>query len=148
MEASPPTTHNEAQQHQKPAPPPQPAGGPDMRLIVTMLPHTPNQQLAKDCPFAVACVDRLDSDIFVVFHNWITNDFNIFKLPQTYHQQFSIFCHAICEHNVQNVYIENLGTNVDGNPFFRVFGGRFKLVLWWNNASLQLVRQTIVQTFS
>ena len=47
-----------------------------MRRIVTLLPHTPIEQLAKDRPFAVACVDRLDSDIFVVFHNWIANDFN------------------------------------------------------------------------
>jgi len=94
-----------------------------------MLPHTPIQQLAKDRPFAVACVDRLDSDIFVVFHNWITNDFNVFKLPQRYHEHFSIFCQAIREHNVQDVYVENLGTNVDGSPFFRAFGGRFNFVL-------------------
>ena len=26
-------------------------------------------------------------------------------------------------------YIENLGTNVDGSPFFRAFGGRFNMVL-------------------
>ena len=131
MEASPPTTHNEAQQHQQPAPPPQPARGLDMRRIVTLLPHTPIEQLAKDRPFAVACVDRLGNDIFVVLHNWITNDFNIFKLPQRYHEQFSIFCHAIREHNVQDVYIKNLGTTTfDGKPFFRAFGGGFDLVLW------------------
>ena len=77
----------------------------------------------------MACVDRLGNDIFVVLHNWITNDFNIFELSQRYHEQFSIFCHAIREHNVQNVYMENLGTNVDGSPFFRAFGGGFNLVL-------------------
>ena len=100
-----------------------------MRTIVTRLPHTPIQQLPKDRPFAVACVDLLDSDIFVVFHNWITNDFNVFTLPQRYHEHFRIFCQAIREHNVQDFYIENLGTNVDGSPFFRAFGGRFNLVL-------------------
>ena len=101
-----------------------------MRRIVTLLPHTPIEQLAKDRPFAVACVDRLDNDIFVVFHNWITNDFNIFKLPQRYHEQFTLFCHAIREHDVQDVYIENLGTTFDSNPFFRAFGGG--LTLYYN----------------
>jgi hypothetical protein len=27
----------------------------------------------------------------VVFHNWVTDQFNVFKLPQRYHEQFSIF---------------------------------------------------------
>ena len=115
-----PSTHSEAEQ--------QPAW-PDMRRIVSLLPHTPIQQLQADSPFAVACVDRLDNDIFVVFHNWITDQFNVFKLPQRYHEQFSIFCQAVRQHNVQDVYIENLGPTFDGNPFFRAFGGRFNLVL-------------------
>jgi hypothetical protein len=66
MQASP-STHSEAEQ--------QPAL-PDMRRIVSLLPHTPVEQLQKDRPFAVACVDTLDNDIFVVFHNWITDEFN------------------------------------------------------------------------
>jgi len=127
MEASPAVTNNEAEQHQQPAPPPQPAG-PDMWRIVSLLPHTPIEQLMEDRPFAVACVDRLD-DIFVVFHNWLTVEFNVLKLPQRYHEQFTTFFHAIREHDVQDVYIENLGTTFDGNPFFRAFGGGFNLYL-------------------
>jgi len=100
-----------------------------MRRIVTLLPHTPIEQLEEDRPSAVACVDRLDNDSFVVFHNWLTDQFNIFKLPQRYHEQFTIFFHAIREHNVQDVYIENLGTTFAGNPFFRAFGGGFNLYL-------------------
>jgi len=95
-----------------------------MRRIVTLLPHTPIE-LEEDRPFAVACVDRLDNDIFVVFQNWITDAFNTFKLSQRYHEQFSIFSQAIREPNVQDLYIENLGTIVAGNPFFRAFGGGF-----------------------
>ena len=53
MEASP-STHSEAAQ--------QPAG-PDMRRIVSLLPHMPIAQLQVDRPFAVACVDRLDDDV-------------------------------------------------------------------------------------
>jgi len=128
MEASPPTTHTVAQQHQQPAPPPQTAGGLDMWRIVTRLPHMPIQQLPKDRPFAVACVERLDSDIFVVFHNRLANDINVFKIQQRYHEHFCIFCQVIREHNVQDFYIENLGANVDGSPFFRAFGGRFNMV--------------------
>ena len=79
-----------------------------MRLIVALLPHTSIEQLMEDRPFAVACVDRLDNDIFVVFHNWLTAEFNVLKLPQSYHEQFTIFFHAIGEHVVQDVYIENL----------------------------------------
>ena len=99
-----------------------------MWRIVSLLPHTPIEQLMEDRPFAVACVDRLD-DIFVVFHNWLTVEFNVLKLPQRYHEQFTIFFHAIREHLVQDVYIENLGTTFDGNPFFRAFGDGFNLVL-------------------
>ena len=122
MEASPAVTNNEAEQHQQPA-------GPDIRRIVSLLPHTSIEQLMEGRPFAVACVDRLDNDIFVVFHNWLTVEFNVLKLPQRYHEQFTIFFHAIREHLVQDVYIENLGTTFDGNPFFRAFGDGFNLVL-------------------
>ena len=86
-----------------------------MRLIVALLPHTSIEQLMEDRPFAVACVDRLD-DIFVVFHNWLTAEFNVLKLPQRSYEQFTIFFHAIREHDVQDVYIENLGTTFDATP--------------------------------
>ena len=119
MEASP-CTHSEAEQ---------PAWPPDMRRIVSLLPHMPIQQLQVERPFAVACVDRLDNDIFVIFHNWITDAFNTYKLPQRYHEQFSIFCQTLREHNVQDLYIERLGTTDAGNPYFRAFGGGFYLYL-------------------
>jgi len=78
---------------------------------------------------AMACVDRLDNDIFVVFHNWITDEFNILKLPQRYREKFTLFLHTIKEQNVQDLYIENLGSTLAGNPFFRAFGGGFNLYL-------------------
>jgi len=87
MNTSPPvaaaTYDNEAEQQQQPA-------WHDMRRLVSLLPYTPIEQLMEDRPFALACVDRLN-DIFVVFHNWVTDQFNVFKLPQKYHEQFSIF---------------------------------------------------------
>jgi len=119
MEASP-STHSEAEQ--------QPAG-PDMRRIVSLLPHMPIAQLQVDRPFAVACVDRLDDDVFVVFHNWVTDQFNVFKLPQIHHEPFTVFLQAIRQHDVQDVYIENLGTTVHSGPYYRTFGGGFNLQL-------------------
>jgi hypothetical protein len=87
MNTSPPVaaaTYDESEQQQQPA-------WHDQRRLVSLLPHTPIEQLMEDRPFALACVDRLNDDIFVVFHNWVTDQFNVFKLPQRYHEQFSIF---------------------------------------------------------
>ena len=81
-------TYDEAEQQQQPA-------WHDMRRLVSLLPHTPIEQLMEDRPFALACVDRLNDDIFVVFHNWVTDQFNVLKLPQRYHEQFSIFFSGI-----------------------------------------------------
>jgi len=128
MEASP-SPYNETEQKQPtPTPPPQPAG-PDMQHILSLLPHMPIEQLAEDRLFAVAYMDRLDDDIFVVFHNWVTDEFHVFKLAQRHRQPFIFFLQAIHEQNVQDVYIENIGTTFNGDPYFRAFGGGFNLYL-------------------
>ena len=111
MEASP-ITYSEAEQQQQPTSPLPPAG-PNMQRIVSLLPHTPIEQLIEDHPFAVACVDRWH-DIFVVFHNWLTDKFNVLKLPQRYHEPLAVLLQAIKEQNVQDLYIENLGTTFNG----------------------------------
>ena len=93
MEASHIYSTQAEQQQQQPTPPP-PLAGPDMQHILSLGMEMSIEQLI-DHPYAVACVDRWLDDIFVVFENWLTAEFNILRLPRRYHELFTVFLQTI-----------------------------------------------------
>jgi len=118
MESSPISTL-QAEQQQPPVPAEQ-----MLQQILSLGMYRPIDELLEDYPYAVVFVDRWFDDIFVVVENCLIGDFNLLRLPQTYHESFTRFLDVIRSSDVQNLFIEYLGS-AEGQPLLRAYGGRF-----------------------
>jgi len=93
--------------------------------IVSLGMYMPIEDLLENYPYEVALVDRWFDDIYVVIDNCLINEFNPIRLPQSYHESFTRFLAVIQSNNVQNLYIEYLGSAVEGPPLLTAHGGGF-----------------------
>jgi len=124
MESSPIGTLQAEQQQQPPVQP-----GPNLEQILSLCMYMPIEELIEDYPYAVTCVDRWFDDIFVV-QNCLIDEFNRLRLPQTDHESFTRFLEVLRSRNVQDLFIEHLGSAEKGQPLLRADGGGFSTYLW------------------
>jgi len=101
--------------------PPPVQSGPDIEQLLDM--YIAIEDLVEHFPYAVACIDRWFDDIFVVVENSVIGEFHLLRLPQAYHESCTRFLHVIKLRDVQNLFLEYLGSAHEGRPILRVYGG-------------------------
>ena len=85
--------------------------------IVSLGMYMPIEDLLEDYSYEVVNVDMWFGDIYVVIDNCIIAAFNIIRIPPSYHESFTWFLAVIKSNNVQNLYIEYMGSAEEGHPF-------------------------------
>ena len=72
-------------------------------------------------------VGRWFGDIFVVVVNCLIGEFNLLRLPQTCHEFFTRFLEVLRSRDVQDLFIEYLGS-AEGQPLLRAHGVGLALI--------------------
>ena len=107
-----PTCTLQAEQQQQPVQTLEPL----LNQIMSLVMYMPIEDLIEDYHYEVVFVDRWFDDIFVVLNNCLIDEFNLIRLPQSYHESLTRFLGVLQSNNVQNLYIEYLGSAHEGRP--------------------------------
>jgi len=93
--------------------------------MLTLGLRIPFEELLFDYPYPVVLIDRWGDDIFMVLARMDMELFRIIQLPRSYHESFIRFLTVIKNNNVDDLYLEYLGSVNEEEPILRLSGGGF-----------------------